>query len=178
MTDLRNFAGRGRQVESCLIHWGSAEVVTHQRNGETLPGIRELKCRGGTTMMGAALDRVEEELPGFFDTPEQGRGENRLLVQFTDWELSTQFGLYQTAKDNVHKALASGVNMLTITPHAHTEKNLARHTVRRANGLSDIRLSKYPDIVTSAPGPGRHEILVYDPKNPGAVWTGATNLLG
>lgn len=116
--DLRNFAGRGQQIESCLIHWGdSARVI--QRNGQMLPGIREVRCEEGTRAMGEALYLVEEEMPGFFDLSD--KPENRLLVQFTDWELSG-WGLDE-ATVRVHAALASGVNMVTVAPHDYSERS-------------------------------------------------------
>lgn len=105
--DLRNFAGRGQQVESTLIHWGDyARVI--QKNGQTLPGIRSVECREGTDAMQEALELVEQELPGFFDVSETP--EHRLLVQFTDW------GLWGKDPTLVSDALAAGVNMLTVAP--------------------------------------------------------------
>lgn len=115
--DLRNFAGRGQQIESCLIHWGTTVKVI-QRNGEILPGIREYPCIEGTSAMGWALDAVEEELPGFFDQTE--RPVNRLLVQFTDWEL---FGRGASVQSKISAALASGVNMLTVAPASYSPRH-------------------------------------------------------
>lgn len=115
--DLRNFAGRGQQIESCLIHWGSdARVI--QRNGQMLPGIREVPCLEGTSAMHEALDLVAEELPGFFEVTE--RPVHRLLVQFTDWELSGWYRKEAAAK--IREALEAGVNMVTVAPHDYSER--------------------------------------------------------
>jgi hypothetical protein len=117
--DLRNFAGRGQQVESCMIHWGDRARVI-QRNGEMLPGLREWSCNEGTQAMGSALEMVEEQMPGFFDLPE--RPTNRLLVQFTDWELGGADYLTRET-EYIQKALASGVNMLSIVPRSYSERS-------------------------------------------------------
>jgi hypothetical protein len=115
--DLRNFAGRGVQVESCLIHWGSTARVI-QSNGQALRGIRTNPCMEGTSAMGPALDLVEEQMPGFFDPAPDGKPVHRLLVQFTDWRLTA--GAHHASR-MVGKALESGVNMLSIVPGNYRE---------------------------------------------------------
>jgi hypothetical protein len=107
--DLRNFAGRGQQVESCLIHWGSrARVIQHP--GELLPGIGEAPCVEMTSALPDALKLVEEEMPGFFDGGEHPT--NRLLVNFTDWEISNAQG----AQGPIRRLLSSGGTMLSVVP--------------------------------------------------------------
>jgi hypothetical protein len=116
--DLANFAGRGTQVESCLIHWGStARVIQH--TNDPVPGIKEHQCAEGTSALGSALDLVEEEMPGFFDHAADGKPVNRLLVNFTDWELSGWGTTKEAAFTKVRKALEVGVNMLTIAPSSY-----------------------------------------------------------
>lgn len=151
--DLRNFAGRGVQVESTLIHWGStAEVI--QRNGELLPGIRERDCRQGTTVMGDALRLVEEQIPGFFDADEQA---NRLLVQFTDWQLAPWCEAEVTPM--LHEAMMNGVNMLSVLPY---------------NNEADLR-----DIVNTLPLEARHRSMsiTYKREQPSSVWDSAAKML-
>jgi hypothetical protein len=116
-TDLRNFAGRGQQVESVLIHWGSTARVI-QRNGEMLPGIREVVCTEGTSALDEAHRLVEEEIPGFFDITEQPV--NRLLVQFTDWELAGW--CRNEVAPQIQQALEAGVNMLTVAPRDYSPR--------------------------------------------------------
>ena len=113
--DMRNFAGRGTQVESTLIHWGDRAVVI-QKNGETLPGVGNHACPDGTTAMGAGLALVDEQIPGFFDLKDSGQEENRLIIQFTDWGLSSERRVHEHASAWVNRALSSGVKMLTIHP--------------------------------------------------------------
>lgn len=114
--DLRNFAGQGTSVESCLIHWGNA-ARTIQQPGELLPGIRTVACNEGTReeAMADALLKADQMMPGFLDNP-TGKPENRLIVQFTDWQLS---GGQNVAKPDhpVQRALASGARMLSISPN-------------------------------------------------------------
>lgn len=154
--DLRNFAGRGQQVETTLIHWGTTVNVI-QPNGGTLPGIREVPCMEGTSAMDGALLRVEEEIPGFFDAKE--KPENRLLVQFTDWELA--FHCTQRTAPILHKALANGVNMLSVVPRTYNERH-----------------SALTDILRSAPAlRGETSLLRYNPTRPNEVWETAARTL-
>lgn len=159
--DLRNFAGRGRQVESCLIHWGSTTPVVVQENGAMLPGLRSVRCNEGTSIMHLALDKVEEQMPGFFAHEEQGKQSNRLLVQFTDWELNGMTAA--EAHLRVGKALDAGVNMLSITPPGYNHDSLWSHfrTIKQRNAFA----------------PGKNVALSYDPRRPEAVWKTAEALL-
>jgi hypothetical protein len=154
VTDLRNFAGRGQQVESCLIHWGNTARVI-QRNGETLPGLREVMCREGTSAMAQALALVEQEMPGFFDPGD--KPENRLLVQFTDWDL---FGTHEVIKP-IRRLFEAGVNMLTIAPAGY----------QRRSDLSGI-MGQCPIQR------GRNVEVVYNSMFPEAVWDEASKVLG
>lgn len=153
--DLRNFAGRGAQVESTLIHWGD-DVHVIQPNGGVLPGIREVRCDEGTTAMGAALAEVERQMPGFFTPPE--KPEHRLLVQFTDWMLSSRGE--SEAIGGCVRAMAAGVNMLSVTPHGRTMTELMRVESLAANH------------------PGKSFNIKYDRSKPGQVWETASTLLG
>jgi hypothetical protein len=154
--DLRNFAGRGVQVESCLIHWGSAARVV-QRNGQNLPGIREVECYEGTQAMPAALEMVEQQIPGFFEIPEHP--ESRLLVQFTDWELTG--GSHGAAGEWIARALAAGVNMLSVVP-----------------GNYSVRVSQLPGILAGAEEQrGTTALMRYNPMFPGQVWDTAAEVL-
>lgn len=153
--DLRNFAGRGSQIESCLIHWGSGEPIVVGQVGEMLPGIREVRCNEGTSAMGAALKEVEHQMPGFFD---KGSASNRLIVQFTDWELWDRDG---AAERMVVRALNAGVNMLSVAP---------------ADGLD--RMGRLRDYTAAAPfADGKSSIMAYNKMFPEAVWDNATTLL-
>lgn len=152
VTDLANFAGRGTKVESTLIHWGNAARVI-QRNGETLPGLRTVACNEGTRAMAEALALVEEQVPGFFDVSE--KPENRLLVQFTDWEL---FGAGDVVAP-MQRLMTAGVNMLTVMP----EK-------RSFGDLSSI-MSKCPVQR------GRNVVIEYNSLFPEQIWDEATRLL-
>lgn len=155
--NLRNFAGRGRQVESCLIHWGDeAEVI--QKNGAVLPGIRRVSCDQGTSGMHKALVMVEEELPGFFDTP--ATPVSRLLVQFTDWKL-TRNGA-PLATPHVSRALASGMNMLSVMPHS-----------------TGFHHTSLPTILKGSPiQRGKSQIVAYhEGDERGEVWKHAAALL-
>lgn len=153
--DLRNFAGRGRQIESCLIHWGDdAHVV--QRNGDMIPGIREVACDEGTTAMDAALDLVAEQIPGFFDVKD--RPESRLLVQFTDWKI---FGMsHGKITEQVRQALSVGVNMLTVFPDMYSK-----------------RQGMLPSITERFASPGRSSTMTYNSNAPSRVWDEATRLI-
>ena len=160
--DMRNFAGRGRTIESCLIHWGS-EARVIQPVGEALPGIREVECNEGTRTMGEALELVEQQMPGFLAP--SAEPENRLLVQFTDWQLQATQGLdFATAQ--VHRALTAGVNMLSVYPDQAEAPSWA------------AVMDKLPGILQTAPTHrGKARLLRYDPKDPGAVWAEATKML-
>jgi hypothetical protein len=154
--DLRNFAGRGQQMESCLIHWGSHARVT-QPVGATLPGIREVPCLEGTNALADAMLLVEEQMPGFFDLPE--KPVNRLLVLFTDWELS--WGNRQQAHTLVQKALTNGVNMVSIAPSDYSP-----------------RRSDLPDIIRGLRQQrGISSLLKYNKMFPERVWDQAAEAL-
>lgn len=153
--DLRNLAGRGAKVESCLIHWGSW-ATTVQRNGQMLPGIREVPCAQGTLAMSSALDLVAEEMPGFFEPSE--KPENRLLVQFTDWKL---MGGLRPTTERIDRALAAGVNMLSVMP-----------SDQRGRGSLDGILAQ---CKTQR---GTTSVLRYNPMFPEQVWDSAAEVLG
>lgn len=157
VVDLRNFAGHGQKVESCLIHWGnSARVI--QPNGGTLPGLREVACLEGTSAMHTALDLVEREMPGFF-TPSE-KPENRLLVQFTDWDL---FGAGEVIKP-ITRAMEAGVSMLTIAPSGYWHRSDLPHIME--------------NVKRTAPGArGRSVEVVYNKMFPEAVWDEAAKVL-
>jgi len=154
--DLRNFAGRGTQVESCLVHWGNtAQVIVP--NGAMMPGIREFPCDQGTDGMHRGLDAVEKEMPGFFDPTESP--ENRLLVQFTDWDL---FGQWRTEViPRVSRLLESGVSMLSVVPSGFSARRSELSVI-----LSQCKIQR-----------GRNALIQYDPKDPGAVWRQAAHML-
>lgn len=106
--DLKNFAGRGQQVESCLIHWGD-KVQLVSGVGDVLPGIVDADdCNQYTTALPEAFDLLEKQMPTFF-TPD---GENKLLVMFTDWEIGHRVDVIAEKVDQLDKA---GVTMLTVT---------------------------------------------------------------
>lgn len=153
--DLQNFAGRGQQIESCLIHWGDAARVS-QAVGEHVPGIRTVRCNEGTSAMHKALELVEEQMPGFF-TPD-GKS-NRLIVQFTDWQLAAWGGQTEGVDAFMHRAAAAGINMLSIMPHTNkanlTQQEKAFDTSR-----------------------GQSVAVVLDRKNPAQVWEQSAKLLG
>ena len=154
--DLRNFAGRGQQVESTLIHWGdTAEVI--QANGAVLPGIREVPCWQGTSGLMHGMRLAEEQIPGFFDM--QDRPTNRLLVIFTDWQLGWRFK--DEAYKSVSRALAAGVNILSVVPSDFQEYR------------SDLK-----QILASSPVQrGRSTVLKYRRSAPGQVWEQAAKAL-
>lgn len=154
-TDLRNFAGRGTQIESCLIHWGDyAKVIVP--NGGTMPGIREFPCNQGTSGMQHGLDAVEKEMPGFFDPTEHP--ENRLLVQFTDWDL---YGTWRhDVTPRIARLMEAGVNMLSVVPRDYGRRSDLDVI------MSQCRIQR-----------GRSRILRYDRSDPGAVWTEAARML-
>ena len=153
--DLRNFAGRGQQIESCLIHWGTS-ARTMVEVGEMIPGIREVRCNEGTTAMAEALELVEEQMPGFFDT---GKASNRLLVQFTDWEIWGPS--LPAAQSMVARALNNGVNMLCVAP-----RNYSGNRSTLDSFLQGAMFST-----------GKTRLMQYDPRKPGAVWDEAAELL-
>lgn len=159
--DLRNFAGRGQQVESCLIHWGSRARVI-QKNGEMMPGIRHFGCNENTSAMHSAMELVEQEMPGFFDITE--KPVNRLLVQFTDWILG-----YSTVKPStayLSRAMEAGVNMLSVVPSDYREDD------------SGYYGSSLPMVLAGCPiQRGRSTVLKYNPKKPDEVWTEASRAL-
>lgn len=154
--DLRNFAGRGVQVESTLIHWGSSARVI-QPNGKPMPGIHMDDCMESTIAMHDALDLVAQELPGFFDP--MVKDENRLLVQFTDWELG--WGTLTEVTRKIDKALTNGVNMLSIVPQDYSWRSTCLD----------------PIIASVARPKGRSALLKYNPDRPGEVWTAAAEVL-
>jgi hypothetical protein len=161
--DMRNFAGRGAQIETTLIHWGSF-VQTVCKNGDTLPGIREVRCTQGTTALGHAMRAAETEIPGIFDAPETP--ENRLLVLFTDWELSFMGG--DEARAAVGDALSNGVNLLSVKPDVPYSKP------------SKMAAERYREMVLRASASetrGKEATVVYDPNNPSQVWSEAERLL-
>lgn len=154
--DLRNFAGRGQQVESCLIHWGD-NVRVIQSPGEVLPGIRMARCNQGTSAMHRALDEVENQMPGFFDiTPTPV---NRLIVQFTDWKIFPDSVKPTIAR--LSPALEAGVNMLSVVPSGYAP----RYT-RLADVLAGCKTQR-----------GANSIVKYNPSRPGEVWSQAANML-
>lgn len=153
--DLRNFAGRGTQVESCLIHWGSgARVIQH--NGQLLPGLREFPCKEYTDHLHEAFSLVGDEIPGFFTLSD--KPENRLLINFTDWELGGNSE--RLASPWINTAMAAGVNMLSIIPSAPPYWSKLSWLMER------VPLMR-----------GRSEVLAYDERNPEAVWSEAARML-
>ena len=153
--DLRNFAGRGQQISSCLIHWGDS-VRVMQKPGELLPGIREVSCHQGTKVMGQALAAVEKQIPGFFNP---SRNANRLVVHFTDWKLT---GEKSVATDYVGRTLAAGVNMLSVVPSSYS--------ARYADLDGIIRAAKVQR--------GYSAVLRYNEAQPDQVWSQAAQMLG
>lgn len=153
--DHRNFAGRGQQIESTLIHWGrSARVI--QKNGAMLPGIREVACNEGTTAMGDALALVEEQIPGFFDASE--KPVHRLLVQFTDWEL---WGNDADTVSYLSRALGAGVNMLTVAPGGFWGGQVVLNKI-----LRQIPVQR-----------GTNTLIKYNKMFPEAIWESAVEAL-
>lgn len=152
--DLRNFAGRGTQVESCLIHWGTGVEVV-QEPGQLLKGIREVPCDQGTTAMDRALGEVQRMMPGFFDVPE--RPVNRLLVQFTDWGL---WG-HDRLTPWIQRTLASGVNMLSVVPPNYSYRYSPLGSI-----LQECKIQN-----------GSSFMVRYNEDDPDAVWTTARDIL-
>lgn len=155
--DLRNFAGRGQQIESTLIHWGDRSTVI-QHNGKPIPGIREVRCDQGTSDMHRALDLAEAELPGLFDITD--KPVNRLVVQFTDWRLSSS--CYNQTRERLTRLYDAGVNMLTVTPKPFVYRYTSLDTVLPPAGSRRTT----------------HSIIEYDPSRPGEVWDQAAQMLG
>jgi hypothetical protein len=157
--DLRNFAGRGQQIRSCMIHWGDkAEVVHHV--GDPLPGIREVPCMEGTYALGPAMRCIEDEMPGFLSPSPDGKPTNRLIVMFTDWDHATMGR--QDAHDEVSRALQAGVNIVTIAPRSYHAYRSMLPEIERANEHA----------------PGRSTVSIYDPASPSMVWDEAAKALG
>jgi hypothetical protein len=157
--DLSNFAGRGQQIRSCMIHWGDkAEVVQHV--GQSLPGIREVPCTDGTYALGPAMRLIEKEMPGFLDPPTDGKPINRLIVMFTDWDHSSMGR--DDAIAQVGRALQAGVNIVTIAPKSYG------HGWR----------SMLPLVLDANPhARGISSVSIYDPTNPSQVWDEAAKAL-
>lgn len=151
--DLRNFAGRGQKIESTLIHWG-VNVYVVQKPGQGLPGIPSRRCTEGTRAMGEALAEVEKQIPGFFDPDPEGKPENRLLIQFTDWEL---FGDTRLTEHYLHRAVTSGVKMLTVLPPSGS-----------FGWASKMHLVE---------GYENHKAVPYNPSDPHGVWDAAAQVL-
>ncbi len=152
--DLKNFAGRGQQVESTLIHWGSsARVIQH--NGGVLPGIKEFGCYEGTSALAQAMMLAEQEIPDFFEITD--KPVNRLIVQFTDWQMSPN-----SPRPWIQKALAAGVNMISVVPRDYSP---------RYGALSDI-------LSTCTVQRGRSVLMKYNPVAPEQVWDEAAKMLG
>ena len=157
--DLRNFAGRGSQVESTLIHWGDEAKVV-QEVGEILPGIGRHTCPDGTEAMGAALALVDQQIPGFFDPKEPGREENRLIVQFTDWGLQRSSYVLDPAREWLTRGLTNGVKMLSVVP-----PRVHRLTL----GTMDTIIPEHLRHL--------HTVVSYDPNKPDGVWDEAASAL-
>jgi hypothetical protein len=104
-------------------------------------------------MLGA-LEAAEREIPDFFALTD--RPVNRLLVQFTDWEL---FGRSDVTP-KIAQALEAGVNMLSVVPRSY-----GRHSNLPAI-LSDCRVQR-----------GSSTVLKYDPMFPGQVWETAAQTM-
>lgn len=157
--DLRNFAGRGVQIESCLVHWGSKARVIHH-NGTPMPGIYEHACDQTTSAMGEAHELIEQEMPGFHEV--SGNPENRLLVNFTDWILGSS---YKQVVDPIGKAMAAGVNVISVVPEKWEVRNSFLHeTLMEAEAKH-------------GPFRGTHTILRFDPARPEEVWAVAEGVI-
>jgi hypothetical protein len=160
--DLSNFAGRGQQIRSCMIHWGDkAEVVQHV--GQRVDGIREVPCNDGTDALGAAMRLIETEMPGFLDPPADGKPTNRLIVSFTDWDHS-HVGLDDAYAQTV-RALAAGVNIVSVTPG-------------KGQGWYSEQRSLLNRVLRENPGlPGISSLTRYDMLAPNQVWEEAARAL-
>ena len=112
--------------------------------------------------MHLALAEVDNQMPGFFRKEEEGKRTNRLLVQFTDWELNGSTAAQ--AHLRVGEALNAGVDMLTVSPPG--------------SRLDMSNWSHFRAIKTAnAFAPGRNVVVPYSPYNPDAVWNAAQELL-
>lgn len=159
--DLRNFAGRGVQVESCLIHWG-VNVEVLQAPGQTLPGVQVRPCNTQTTAMHLALHKVSELMPGFFTGDKDGRPSNRLLVNFTDWKLGA--GTEEYVAPFMQVGRMNGMNSLSVMPPPS-----------KSFGF-DLR----PGIMSRVPAgaPGKDVAVILRPGgDTSAVWSTAEALL-
>lgn len=122
--DLSNFAGRGTQVSMSMVHWGSTARVVVGAN-DKVQGLHIAPCNEGTHRMGDGLELLEREMPGFLrgsDVPT-----NRLLIQFTDWEI---FGSgFSHAKAVLDLALDTELSMISVMPDENNFLNagLAQH---------------------------------------------------
>jgi hypothetical protein len=105
--------------------------------------------------MDRAMALVEEQIPGFFD--EQSTPTNRLLVQFTDWELWGRNGVTPW----IQRAMESGVNMVSVVPQAFSPRYSVLDGI-----MKDCKVQR-----------GKSSLIKYNPKNPGAVWTEALHAL-
>jgi hypothetical protein len=152
--DLSNFAGRGQQIEACMIHWGDSVKVV-QEVGQYAPGISTAPCREGTSAMHGAMKMIEEQIPDFYIPSERA---NRLIVQFTDWELD--YYTVGKSEEMVLAAMASGINMLTVAPYSH------KHA-----------LGEYEKKMALGFYPGDSSFIVYDKRSPGRVWEQAAAAL-
>lgn len=160
--DLRNFAGRGRQISSTLIHWGDAVEVI-QPDGQPMPGIHQTTCRQYTTALHRAMDEVDNQIPGFFDEPDSP--ENRLLVQFTDWGLASDCA--NESLRRMSRAARSGVKMLSVVPPANAlQKRMGLTNTAQAQMFHAPFESGQSAVVEYVAG-----------SNPGSVWEAATRLL-
>lgn len=147
--DMRNFAGHGQSVSSCLVYWG-VSVHRMQSPGEVLPGVPSVRCNEGTLAMSEAMQSVSEVMPGFFDPSPTPR--NRLLVQFTDWQVYDR----GRGKQAAFEAVTNGVSMLTVLPGDVPKEPAA--------------LARFDSTRTA--------VVRYSSRNPGAVWQEAERLLG
>ena len=125
--------------------------------GQIVPGIKEHECNEGTNNMHGAMELVEKEMPGFFDiTPTPV---NRLVVQFTDWQL---FG-GNAVQPWIVKIMEAGVNMLSIVPEDYG----------RWGGYGLLpQLMKACKVQR-----GTSALLKYNPMFPDQVWNRAAEML-
>ena len=149
--DLRNFAGRGSQVDSAMVHWNTQSEVI-QPSGSQPRGLYEQRCSGGTSAMASALRDLDAELPGFLMGGEER--ENRLLVQFTDWGLNAG---RDAARSLLTPAIRSGLKMLIVAP-----PKFSYHLLKGT--LPDLHFGVDYAMITYG-------------GNPAAIWAEATALL-
>jgi hypothetical protein len=158
--DMRNFAGRGAQIEVTLIHWGDTVSVT-QPAGVLPKGMFMPRCDQRTSAMADAMRAAKVEIPALFEP--SATPENKLIVHFTDWQLDRR-----SAVDSVDmngEALAAGTKILSITPEQLVVGSFY-------DSYGDV-LNKYG--VTYG---GQMATAVYDRKNPDMVWETARRVLG